>query len=78
MNRALLLLGLLDAQQLAAFVVHLQRGVLDLEALVQQPSSVAAGAVAVVAGADDHVRGQRREARRDLPHVQVVDLGDAG
>ena len=29
--------------------------------------------VAVVARMDEHVRGKRREARADLPHVQVVD-----
>ena len=30
-----------------------------------------------VVAADEHVRRERREARRDLPDVQVVDLGDA-
>ena len=34
--------------------------------------------VAVVARPDEHVRGERREARGDLPDVQVVDLDDAG
>ena len=38
----------------------------------------AAHAVAVVARRDEHVRGQRGEARGDLPDVQVVDLDHAG
>ena len=33
--------------------------------------------VAVVAGRHEHVGGERREARGDLPDVQVVDLDDA-
>ena len=35
-------------------------------------------AVAVVARAHEHVGGERREARGDLPHVEVVDLDDPG
>ena len=33
--------------------------------------------VAVAVGRDQHVRGQRGEARRDLPDVQVVHLDHA-
>ena len=46
--------------------------------VAEQPLDLAATAVAVLAGVDQHVRGQRREARGDLPDVQVVDVGDAG
>ena len=49
----------------------------DPEALLEQPLELAAQLVAVVAGAHDDVRRQRREARGDLPDVQVVDLDDA-
>ena len=60
-------------------MIHLQRRVVDPEAVVQQLLELApAAAVAVVARPHQHVRGQRREARGDLPHVQVVDLDDAG
>ena len=34
--------------------------------------------VAVAGGVDQDVRGQRRHPGRDVPDVQVVDLGDAG
>ena len=34
--------------------------------------------VAVIAGTDDDMSRQGREARGHLPHVQVVDLDDAG
>ena len=58
-------------------VVDLQRRVADPEALAQQRLQLAPAPVAVVVGRDDDVRGERREARRDLPDVQVVDLDDA-
>ena len=58
-------------------MVDLQRRVADAEALAQQLLQLAPAAVAVVVGRDDDVRGERREARRDLPDVQVVDLDDA-
>ena len=35
-------------------------------------------AVAVVSARDEHVRRERREARRDRPDVEVVDARDAG
>ncbi len=46
------------------------------EALVQQRLHLAPRAVAVGLAAHEHVRRERREAARDLPHVQVVDLHD--
>ena len=51
---------------------------LDLEALLEQQLELAPDRVAVGFGLDEHVRRERREARADLPHVQVVHLGDAG
>ena len=69
----------LDLEQLLARrVVDLQRRVLDPEALADEAVELAAAGVAVVARRDEHVGGERREARRDLPDVQVVDLDDAG
>ena len=67
----------LDAQEISAFVIDLQCRVLDPEAVVQHDLEVHARPVAVVVGAHEHVRRQRREAGGHLPHVQVVDLVDA-
>jgi type IV secretory pathway VirD2 relaxase len=50
--------------------------VVDAEALVQELLEAPAHVVAGVAGAHEHVRAQGREARGDLPDVQVVHLGD--
>jgi len=59
-------------------VVDLQRRVLDAEALVEQLLQLAPASVAVVPRGDEHVRRERDEAGRDLPHVEVVHLGDPG
>ena len=59
-------------------VIHLQRRVVDPEAVVQELLELAPAAVAVVPRPHQHMRGQRREAGGDLPDVQVVDLDDAG
>ena len=73
------LAAVLDVEQLVlGLVVHLQRRVVDPEAVVQELLELAPAAVAVVARAHEHVRGERREARGDLPHVEVVDLDDPG
>ena len=53
--------------------LHLQGGVVDLEALVQEQLEPAAGEVAVGAGGDDDVGGERAEAGGHGPDVQVVD-----
>ncbi len=58
-------------------VIDLQGGVRDPEALVQQLLQLLPDLVAVVAGPDQDVGRQGGEARGDLPHVQVVDVGDA-
>src|SRR5437763_4024951 len=55
-------------------VLDLKRGVLKAEALGEQQLKAAPELVTIVAGADDHVRRQRRKARGDLPHMQVMDL----
>ena len=60
-----------------AGVVDLERRVLDPELVVEQPLELAAPAVAVLAGPDEDVRRERREARRDRPDVEVVHLDDA-
>ena len=60
-------------------VVDLQRHVVDRRSARRAaPAARRRTRVAVVARAHEHVRGERREARRDLPHVEVVDLDDAG
>ena len=58
-------------------MIDLERRVLDPEVIVQHGLQVLPRPVAVVVGAHEHVRGQRREAGGDLPDVQVVDLVDA-
>ena len=60
-DAALARLGGLDVQQVATLVVDLQRRVPDGEAVVQHALQRAADVVAVVLGADEDVRGQRRE-----------------
>src|SRR5450755_2929964 len=55
-------------------VVDLQGGVADAEAVAHLLLEDPAQLMAVVAGAHDDVGRQRRKARGDLPHVQVVDL----
>ena len=55
-------------------LLHLQRAVVDPEGLVQQQRQLAAVRLGVAARADHDVGGERREARRDLPDVQVVHL----
>ena len=59
-------------------MIDLQGHVVDAEALAEDALEVPAHRVAVVAGPDEHVRGERGEARGDLPHVEVVDLDDSG
>src|SRR5260370_11091511 len=58
-------------------VVDLQGRVSDPETVIQQLLQLFPDLVAVVAGADEDVGRQGGEARGDLPHVQVVDVGDA-
>ena len=73
-----MLLGGFDLEQLAAVVVvDLERRVLDLEAVVEHALDLATAFVAVAVGGDEHVGAQRREARRDLPDMEVVHLDDA-
>src|SRR5919206_4773294 len=67
-----------DAQQfLTGRVIDLQRRVPDAEAFLDEALQLAPAGMAVVAGSDEDVRGQRGEARRHLPDVQVVHLDDA-
>ena len=58
-------------------MIDLKGRVIDAEALAQHRLHVTARGVAVVLTRDQHVGGERGEAARDLPHVQVVDLDDA-
>src|SRR5215218_10486703 len=64
-------------ESLRARVLDLKSRMVELEALEQDAFQVAADAVAVAAGGDQHVGGQRGEAGRDRPDVEVVDLHDA-
>ena len=59
---------------LAALVVDLQGGVVEIEAPMQQLLQLAALRVAVRVAPDEHVGGQGREPRGDRPDVQVVHL----
>src|SRR5438552_16556117 len=59
-----------------AFVVDLERGVLDPEAAFDEHLELAPDGVAVVAGTDEDVRGESGEAGADRPHVEVVDVRD--
>jgi Ser/Thr protein kinase RdoA (MazF antagonist) len=58
-----------------AGVVDLEGGVGDAVLAAQMSLQVGADRVAVLARGDQHVRGGGRHARRDLPDMQVVDLG---
>src|SRR5579864_9692598 len=55
-------------------VVDLKRGVTDPEAVGELPLKVAPALVAIGPGAHDDVGREGGKARRDLPHVEVVDL----
>jgi hypothetical protein len=55
-------------------VVDLESGVAYLEAILEHALKLAPKLVAVLPGVHDHVSRQRRKARCDLPHVEVVDL----
>src|SRR5579859_1513787 len=57
-------------------VIDLQGGVLQAEALLEQPLQPPPRVVAVGLGLDEHVCRERREAARHRPHVQVVYLDD--
>ena len=59
-------------------MVNLERRVGEVEAVVEQRFEIAPRRVAVGVGGDQDVGGERREARGDLPDVEVVDLDDAG
>src|SRR4051794_37524668 len=53
---------------------HLERGVLDAEAVGELALQSPANLVGVPGGVDAHMGGECREARGDRPHVQVVDF----
>ena len=66
------------ALDIGNFLGHIQeqslRSLGDPEALAQHLRELAAVGLGVAAGPDRDVGGQRRHARRDLPHVEVVHL----
>src|SRR5581483_7841181 len=66
-----------DREQPLGGVLHLEGRVLEAEAGVQQLLELAPHAVAVLVALDEHVSRERREVGADLPHVQVVQAGDA-
>ena len=65
------------SSSLGVAMLDLQGRVVDLEPLVDLVLEREPFAVAVGLGVDQHVGGKRREARGDLPDVQVVDLDHA-
>src|SRR5918999_5039029 len=64
----------LDLQRALVPGLHLERGVVDPEALLQHLRELAAMGLGVAARPHGDMRGQGRHARGDLPHVQVVHL----
>src|SRR5712691_6757517 len=64
--------GLLPARD----VVDLQCRVVEVEPVLEQPLQATTRSVAIGAGLDEHVRGERGEAARHRPDVQVVHLDD--
>ncbi len=71
-----LLRGWCDLQEPVIRVLNLQRRMGDAEVALEHHRQLVASPVAVGARPHEDVRGQRREPRGDLPHVQVVDLDD--
>ena len=67
-----------ERDERVVLVVNLERGVVDVEAIVEQALQLQPDGVAVVAGVDQHMRAERREARGYLPDVEVVDVGHVG
>jgi hypothetical protein len=63
-----------DRKHLLRRVIHLQGCVFDPKALAQQPFELAAHRVAVRRRGYEHMRGQDRDAWRQLPQVQIVHL----
>src|SRR5206468_5318152 len=61
-----------DAEEPLGLVLDLQRRVVDVETRGEQLLELSPDRVAVVAGTDEHVRRERREARGDRPDVEVV------
>ena len=59
-------------------MVDLERHVVEIEPLLEQSLEAAARVVAVRARRHEHVRGQRREAARHRPDVEVVHPDDVG
>src|SRR5207247_9203248 len=79
-RRTALLIGRrpLDLEQERLLVLHLERRVLEAEALLQQPLEAPARLVTVRVWGDANVRRERREPGGDFPHVEAVDLDDPG
>ena len=59
-------------------MVDLQGRVLDVEAILEKALELEPDRVAVVPGMHEHMGGERREARRQLPDVEVVDVDHVG
>jgi hypothetical protein len=59
-------------------VVDLKRRVLDAVLAEQNVFELAPPSMAVLTAFDEHVCGERREAGRDRPDVEIVDFDDAG
>src|SRR5215211_4878047 len=58
-------------------VIHLQRGVVKVEALLEHVVELSTFFVAVPLRLDQYVDRERRKLRSHFPHVKVVDLYDA-
>src|ERR1700722_16286441 len=59
-------------------VVHLKRGVRDVELLFDQTLQRASKLVAIIAGSHHDVCREGGKAGGDLPHVQIVNLYHSG
>src|SRR2546423_12616569 len=67
-----------DPDYIRSLMVDLERCVVDVEALFEHTLELCPDRVTVVTAMDEDVCGERREARTDLPDVQIVHRRDMG
>src|SRR5207247_4198415 len=65
-------------EPLTVLALELERRVLDVEVAAQAALELVEDRVRVGSGVDDDVRGEKVHPARDRPHVQVMDVAEAG